>query len=125
MFLPELRYAFRTLAKDRGFTLAAVLSLALGIGGNVAMFSLVNAVLLKPLPYREPEQLVLITEVIPKANVGNLFSSLPVMGGHLVRWRNEIRSFESVGAVDGVNLNLTGAGQPERLGAVKMTAELT
>ena len=79
MFLPELRYAFRTLAKDRGFTLAAVLSLALGIGGNVAMFSLVNAVLLKPLPYREPEQLVLITEVVPKANVGNLFSSLPVM----------------------------------------------
>lgn len=123
MFLPELRYAFRTLAKDRGFTLAAVLSLALGIGGNVAMFSLVNAVLLKPLPYREPEQLVLITEVVPKANVGNLFSSLPVMGGHVVRWRNEIRSFESVGAVDGVNLNLTGAGQPERLGGVKMTAE--
>jgi hypothetical protein len=109
MLLQQLGHAVRTLAKARGFSVAAILTLALGIGGNLAMFSLLNAVLLKPLPYPEAERLVFINVIIPKLN--NTPSALPVRAGYALRWRTELKSLESIGAAIGTFTNLTEAGQ--------------
>jgi putative ABC transport system permease protein len=121
MFLQDLRHAFRSLSVARGFTLASVLSLALGIGANVAIFSLVNVVLLKPLAYRDPERLVLIREVMPKFS--HLWPHLPVKSVYVLLWRKELHSFESIGTALGRSMNLSGGGQPEKIGTVMMTAE--
>lgn len=85
------------------------------------MFSIVNSVMLRPLNYPEPGRLVFISETIPK--VSHLYPSVPATAGHLVRWQKEMRSFEGAGGIDSTTLNLTGAGEPERLGAVAMTWE--
>jgi len=122
MLLLQLGHAVRTLTRARGFTLAAILTLALGIGGNVATFSLLNAVLLKPLPYSEPERLVFINTSIPKLN--STVPILPVRAGYFLRWRTELQSFESIGAAIGTFTNFTEAEQTESLGTLRMTAEL-
>jgi putative ABC transport system permease protein len=122
MFLRELRATFRTLRKARGYALAAVLSLALGIGGNVAMFSLLNAVLLRPLGYPHPERLFLIKEDMPKfRQVWGVLSETRT--GYVLHWRKQLHSFESIGATSGTTMALTGPDGPARIGAVMMTAE--
>src|SRR5690242_14853969 len=121
MLLVELRQASRRLASARGFTFAAIVSLALGIGGNIAMFSLVNAALLKPLPYRDPEELVLIREVLPKFS--HLWPSLPVKAAYVPVWRKRLRSFESIGAVLGRTMTLSGGEEPEKISAALMTGD--
>ncbi|MGA7235726.1 MAG: ABC transporter permease [Bryobacteraceae bacterium] len=122
MLLLQLGHAIRVLTRARGFTLAAILTLALGIGGNVAMFSLLNAVLLKPLPYSEAERLVFINTSMPK--VKSPIPTLPVRAGYVLRWRTELKSFESIGAAIGTFTNLTDAEHAESLGTLRMTAEL-
>lgn len=122
MVFHQLAYAVRSLIKARGFTLAAVLSLALGIGANVAMFSVLNAVLLKPLPYPESERLVFINELIPKLK--SPISTYPVRAGHVLQWRTELKSFESIGGGLGAIMNLSDGKQAESLEALRMTAEL-
>jgi len=77
MFWPDLRYGFRTLAKNRGFSLVAVLTLALGIGATTAIYSVVDAVLLHPLPYPQPEQLVRIENDFPGIGARDLYLSVP------------------------------------------------
>jgi putative ABC transport system permease protein len=100
--LQDLRYTVRTLLKNRGFALVAVLTLALGIGANSAIFSVVNAVLLRPLPYAESERLVAV--------------SPGVMPGEYLLMREENRSFAEVAIYrSGVGFNLSGDGEPERL----------
>src|SRR5262245_15877557 len=101
----NLRYAVRQLIKSPGFTVAAVLTLALGIGANTAIFSIVNAVLLRPFPYQAPERLVIIEERI---SAGSSFSpSYP----NFVDWRTQNTAFDSIVAVrGGESFNLTGAG---------------
>jgi putative ABC transport system permease protein len=121
-FWQDLRYGARMLLKNPGFTLVAVLALALGIGANTAIFSVVNAVLLKPLPYYDPQRLVLVTEVPPEKD--------GVRGGEYagsidyVLWQAESKAFEHLVAFRSGNAFLTGRGEPERLDSVWATANL-
>src|SRR5229473_717888 len=115
-FLQDLRYAFRMLAKSPGFTLVAVLTLALGIGANTAIFSVVNAVLLRPLPYPEPNHLVFLgewSEQIPEMSISM---------ANFNDWRNQNKVFESMVAYQNDNVVLTGKGEPERLRLRRITA---
>src|SRR5262245_34917889 len=106
----DLRYGLRTLARKPGFTVVAVIALALGIGANTAIFSVINSVLLRPLAYREPERLVVINHDYPKIN---LKASVSAIG--YTHYRDNAKSFESVVAMTGGGFNLTGGGDPEVL----------
>ncbi|HEV2915202.1 MAG TPA: ABC transporter permease [Pyrinomonadaceae bacterium] len=105
----DLRYGARMLLKNPGFTLVTILALALGIGANTAIFSVVNAVLLRPLPFPTAERLVFISEW--SQQVPNMSVSYP----NFVDWRDQNRTFEQVAAFRGAGLILTGMGEPERL----------
>src|ERR1039457_3123723 len=109
----DLGHAVRTLRREPGFTLPAILILGLGLGGTAAVFSLVNGVLLKPLPYAQPNLLVTIREVIPQ--IAHLYPSLPVNAYHFVEWRKECRSLQGMSAFMPGTANLTGLGEPERV----------
>ncbi|HWP42075.1 MAG TPA: ABC transporter permease [Blastocatellia bacterium] len=108
--LQDLRFGIRVLMKSPGFTAVAVLTLALGIGANSAIFSVVNAVLLRSLPYENPEELVLINHDYPKLN---LSASVSAFG--YTHYRDNAQSFENVAALTGWAANLTGQGEPERV----------
>ena len=113
--LQDVRYALRLLFKSPGFTAIAILTLALGIGANTAIFSVVNGVLLRPLPFRDPSRLVLIAER----------SSFPVISTsyqNYLDWRDQSHSFESMEATRGGAITLTGTGEPERLNVRMVTA---
>ena len=132
MSLQDFRQAIRSLRLAPGFTLAAVGSIALGIAGNVTVFSLVNAILIKPLPYPEHERLVTIKGVTSAWGPGSSNPTLNnfhlVPGYTMMRWRKEVESIESIEAVNtGLvkNMeNLDGPGEPERVGAIRVTAGL-
>jgi putative ABC transport system permease protein len=115
--LQDLRYAFRLLAKSPGFTAIAVLTLALGIGANTAIFTVVNAVLLRPLGFRDPTRLVLVAEKSSYATISTSYQNY-------VDWRDQSHSFESLEATRGTTITLTGAGEPERLNARMATSPL-
>ena len=105
----DARYALRSLRKHPGFTFVAVLTLALGIGANTAIFSVINAVLLRPLPYENADRLVVLTETISERPIG-------VSYPNFVDWRNQSTVFENIAAVrHRESFNLTGAGESERL----------
>jgi putative ABC transport system permease protein len=120
VFWNDLRYALRNLARDRGFAIVALLTLALGIGANTAIFSIVNSVILRPLAYRNPDRLFTIHEMIPKVN--NLYPELPVNPLHYLEWRKRCTSFEQVAEFGTYAPNLTGMGQPEQLGGARVSA---
>src|SRR5262245_2060052 len=111
----DLRYGVRMLLKHKGFTAVAVLTLALGIGANTAIFSVVNGVLLKPLPYEQPDQLVNLWELAP-------WGQNTVSPGVFTDWREGHRSLEALSVVRGKSLNLTGEGEPERLLGLEVNA---
>jgi predicted permease len=109
----DLRYALRSLAKSPGFTIVTLLTLALGIGANTAIFSVVNAVLLRALPFRNPSELVLLREIYGTGEEGS------VSGPNFLDWKTRTRSFAGMTAWRGINVALVGAGEPEELtGAV-------
>ena len=112
----DLRYGLRTLRKARGFTLATLLLLALGIGANTAVFSVVYNVMLKPLPYRDSERLALLFEVLPD---GNLFGFSPP---NFESARERTQAFEDIVAYYPSSFTLTGAGDPETLSAMRISA---
>jgi putative ABC transport system permease protein len=111
----DLRYAFRLLLKNPGFSAIAILTLALGIGANTAIFSVVNGVLLRPLPFRDPGRLVLIAERTSYPTISTSYENY-------LDWRDQSRSFESMEATRGATITLTGAGEPERLNVRMATA---
>jgi putative ABC transport system permease protein len=119
--LQDVRYGLRTLANNPGFTLIAVLTLALGIGANTAIFSVVNSVLLRQLPYEHPESLVQISNTYLPA-----WPQLGLSPGDFQDWRQQVRSFSEMGAYADVaqGFNLTGAGEPERVQADFATSNL-
>jgi putative ABC transport system permease protein len=106
--LQDLRYGIRTLAKNPGFTIAAVLTLALGIGANTAIFSVVDAVLLRPLPYPESDRLFTIYQTLPQDPAQNTGVSYP----NYLDWVQQNQVFESISAVRGNSLALSGQGEP-------------
>ena len=118
--LKDIRYGIRNLLKHPGFTAIAVITLALGIGANTAMFSVINAVLLRPLPYRDPARLVTIWEQSPERDM----YQLPVSLANMRDWIDQNQSFEQISAYTFTNLNLTGTGEPARLGTVRASANL-
>jgi putative ABC transport system permease protein len=108
----DLRFAFRQLLKNPGFTAVAVLTLALGIGANTAMFSFVNAILLRPLPYADPGRLVMVFE----NHITNGWSKMSIGAPVLDEWRSQSTVFEGLGAVRPYgDFTLTGKGPPETL----------
>jgi putative ABC transport system permease protein len=119
--LQDLRYGLRMLAKNPGFTAVAVMTLALGIGANTAIFSVVNAVLLRPLGYRDPDTLVRLWENDTHGNLGPYFSvSVP----NFVDWRQQNQVFENMGAFASVPFALTGGGGPEQIQGAFVTTSV-
>ena len=116
--LRNLRYALRSLRRAPGFTLAAVTTLALGIGANTAIFSAVNGVLLNPLPYPESDRLVVVWG--HHTNIGRETASLP----DFLDWRSQAGSFEALAATANTRFNVTGAGEPEVVTGVVTTSGL-
>jgi len=118
----EVRYSLRALSRDRGFASIALLTLALGIGANTAIFSIVNSVILRPLTYRDSERLFTVHEVIPQ--VTKLYPELPVNPLHFLEWRKRCTSFVQMAELGTFSPTLTGAGQPEQLGGARISANL-
>src|SRR5436309_15442067 len=113
----DVRYGLRQLRRNPGFTAVAVLTLALGLGANTAIFSVVNAVVLRPLPYPQSDRLVWIAEVIPSLNA-------ELAGGaDYLDWRDQNKTFERMTAYDpAASFNLTGRGTPARVHAAQVSA---
>ena len=114
----NVRHAARVLRKSPGFTLAAVATLALGIGANTAIFSVVKAVMFTPLPYDRPDQLVMIWNAARPGDMTHL--SLQ----EVVSYRDDSTTFSGVGGYIETNVNLTGGDDPERVRAAVVTGEL-
>ena len=115
-FVQDLKYGFRVLVKSPGFTLIALLTLALGIGANTALFSLVNGVLLNPLPYPNPSQLVAMADKFPP------FQEASIAYPNFVDWVRMNHTFQALAAYRHTNFNLTGTGEAQRLNAVEISA---
>ena len=115
--LQDLTYGLRWLRKNPGFTLLSVLMLAVGIGVNTAMFSVINAVLLRPLPYAEPDRIVWMNE--SGAEIQNRMVSYP----NFVDWRARNQSFESMSIIRGYWVNITGTDRPESISSRMVTSE--
>jgi putative ABC transport system permease protein len=114
--LQDLRYGLRMLGKNPGFTAIVVLTLGLGIGANTAIFSVVDAVLLRPLPYQDPGRLVVLREHTKE--VGDVSVSYP----DLLDWRQQTRTFSQMAAAHNVGFNLSGVAQPENIGGYAVSA---
>ena len=105
----DIRFGLRLLRKNPGFTAVAMLTLALGIGANTAVFSVVYAVLLRPLPYKDPSSLIVLNETTP------MVGTVSVSYLNFLDWRSQSRTFSEMAAVRGVGFNLAGVTQPENI----------
>ena len=117
-WLQNVRYAFRMIRRNPGAISVVVLALALGIGANTAIFSVVNAVLLRPLPYKDSDRLVQIWGQMPARNIP--FHFVPY--ADFAEWRDQSRSFDSMSAYRPVEMNLTNHGEPRRLNCLQVNA---
>ncbi len=119
VLMQDIRYALRSLRKNSGFTIVTILTLALGIGANTAIFSVVNGVLLKPLPYANPDRLVTLWETHPTWG-----PFLTVAPANFYDWRQQSASFARMAALDPYpDFILTGRGEPRRLAGAAVTAD--
>ncbi len=113
----DLRFAWRSLRKHPGFACVALLTLAIGIGSATAIFSVLNAVVLRPLPYKDPDRLVIIRDsFVPK------LPEFSVAPGRFLEWQARTRAFDGVACSENVTLNLTGSGDPERLRGAEVSS---
>src|SRR6266852_6291869 len=110
----DLRYGVRMLCKNPGFTIIAAVTLALGIGANTAIFSMIDGVLLEPLPYPHPEELVAVWHTAPGLNIKDLNSS----DSSYFIYREQSRTFQDIGLYRNDSVNLTGMAEPERVSAL-------
>lgn len=117
--LQDVRYGARMLAKHKAFTVVAVITLALGIGANTAIFSVVNELLLRPLPYRDAERIAMLWEVTPEGRRQNTTSR-----ANFRAWREQSSSFTQMAAFTDQRFNLTGDGEPEELSVQMATPEI-
>jgi putative ABC transport system permease protein len=116
--IQDIRYGSRMLIKSPGFTAVTVIALALGIGANSAIFTVVNAVLLRPLPYRNPDRLVWVSQYFQRSDMS--FVLFP----DFVGWREQSEVFEEMAAYGTGDFNVTGNSEPERVAGVRVTANL-
>src|SRR5580704_15299341 len=120
MLLADLRYAVRTLRKSPVFTIAAILTMTLTIGANTAIFSVVNAVLIRPLPFAAPERLMQVAEKNDKLNISNFAASVL----NYLSWKQQNRSFQALGAIGSGAYTLTGRGEPEQFNGATISPSL-
>jgi putative ABC transport system permease protein len=113
-FFQDLRYGVRTLLKSPGFVVASVMTLALGMGLATAIFSVVDAVLIKRLPSKDPDRIVAVWEKTPEGHRNSVSSA------EFIDWRNQNQVFDSLVAVDGAMFNLSDKGQPEQVGRSRL-----
>ncbi|MBL8195209.1 MAG: ABC transporter permease [Blastocatellia bacterium] len=118
LFIKDLQYGFRMLKKHWAVSIIAIIALALGIGANSAIFSVVNAVLLQPLPYEEAERLIFLSE--KSSQLDNMSIAYP----NFEDWRDQNRVFESIGVFRNQSYNLVGEGEPERIAGSQASREM-
>ena len=118
--LKDIRYGVRSLLQRPGFTFIAVITLALGIGANTTLFSFVNGVLLRPLPYTDAERLVVLDETAPKQGIESFAVSYP----NFVDWRQQNQVFEDIGIFQEGNHTLVGGGEPEQIPGARVSQGL-
>jgi putative ABC transport system permease protein len=118
--LQNFRYAIRVLRKSPGFTAAALLTLALAIGANTAIFSVVDAVVLRPLPYRDPDRLVLMKEWIPQATP----DPIPVSAPDVIQFKRQNSVFDGVAAFSGAQFDFSEENEPQRVTAERVNFNL-
>jgi predicted permease len=120
--LQDVRYGLRSLWKNPGFTAVAVLTLALGIGANTAIFSVVNAILLRPLPFPDPGRLMVVWHTPPQKIFPGI-SRFVVSPANYLDWRSQNHAFDQMAAIGFRNLNLAGMGQPESVAGAAVSAD--
>lgn len=122
-FVSDLRFGLRMLRKSPGFALTVIAVLALGIGANAAVFSVVDAVLLRSLPLRDPERVVMLWEKNPALG-GSIGERLPAAYTSFLEWSRQATQFEAIGGFEDANFNLTSGPEPERIEGARASANL-
>ncbi|HKF54320.1 MAG TPA: permease prefix domain 1-containing protein, partial [Blastocatellia bacterium] len=117
--LQDVRFAVRTLLKAPAFTLAAVIALALGIGANTGIFSLIHAVLLRPLPFPDADRLVTLWERRPESGEANI----PISGFEFIAWHDQSHTFERLALYESGLATLTGRGEPESVSLLRVSGD--
>ena len=118
----DLRIAWRAMRRNPGFSVVAIATLALAIGANTAIFTVVDAILLRPLGYGDESRLFVVHEVVPKFAL--LAPLVPVNAMHFLAWRKNVSGFEQVAMIGGISRNLTGSGEPHRLTGARVSPSL-